>query len=150
MKRVLFVDKHNSILSPMAEALFNHHASGMGVATSGGIQPEEWINARVVLAMYEVGIDIGHKLPREIGARMLGQADVVVRMGVDVQISELQEVHDWAIAEPENPSFQQVRDLRDQIRRRVDRLLEDIRKGNQTAGLTDIQWRTAVVNLLSM
>ena len=61
--------------------------------------------------MYEVGIDIGHKLPREVGARMLDQADIVVRMGVDVQISELQEVHDWAIAEPENPSFQQVRDL---------------------------------------
>ena len=150
MKRVLFVDTRNSILSPMAEALFNRYASGLGVATSGGIVPEEWINARVVLAMYEVGIDIGHRLPREAGARMLGQTDIVVRMGVDVQLADLQEAHDWMIAEPENPSFEQVRGLREQIRRRVDWLLEDIRKRNQTTGLTDLQWRTAVVNLLSM
>ena len=150
MKQVLFVDTRNSILGPMAEALFNRNASGLGVATSGGILFEEWINARVVLAMYEVGIDIGHKLPREVDARMLAQADTVVRMGVDLQVSDLIETRDWVIGEPANPSFLQVCDLRDQIRRRVDRLLEDIRKSNQTAGLTDLQWRTAVVNLLSM
>ena len=150
MKRVLFVDTRNSILGPIAEALFNHNAGGLGVATSGGVLSEEWINARVVLVMYEVGIDVGHKIPRKVDARMLAQADIVVRMGVDLQLSDLIETRDWAIAEPANPSFLQVRDLRDKIRWQVERLLEDIRKSNQSAGLTDLQWRTAVVNLLSM
>ena len=150
MKRVLFIDKRNSILGPMAEALFNRNASGLGVAASGAIVCDEWINARVVLAMYELGIDIGHKLPHNVDDRMLAQADLVVRIGVPLQLGDAVEARDWVMAEPVNPSFEQVRDLRDQLRQRVDGLLEDMRRGNQTAGLTDVQWRIAVVNMLSM
>lgn len=150
MQRISFVDEHNSVLSPIAEAWFNRNANGLGVATSGGIMPNEWINARVVQAMYEVGIDIGHKLPRRVDARMLTQADVVVRIGIHLQVSDLVEIRDWEIAEPTQSSFEEVRALRDHIRERVDRLMEDMRKSNQRACLSDRQWRIAVVNLLSI
>jgi arsenate reductase len=150
MKRVLFVDTGNSIVGPMAEAWFNRHASGCGVASSCGTLPAEWINAPVVQAMYEVGIDIGYKLPKGIDLRMLAQSDVVVLMGVHLKMPDGVEKRAWDVREPFNPSFEEARALRDQIRQRVDELIGEIQRSNRETGLTDAQWRIAIVNLLSM
>ncbi len=150
MKRVLFVDTQNSVIGPMAEAWFNRHAGGCGVAHSCGTLPAEWISAPVVQAMYEVGIDIGHRLPIGTDSRSLAQADVAVLMNIDLQVPDGVEKRAWEVSELSTPSLEEARALRDQIRQRVDKLIEEIQRDDREAGLTDVQWRIAIVNLLSM
>lgn len=149
MKRVLFVDTQNSILSAMAEAWFNRHAGGCGVASSGGTTPAAWLDARAVQAMHEVGIDIGSKLPQRIDHQQLAQADLVVLIGIDLQIFEWVDIRCWWIAEPPNPSLEEVRTLRDQVGRQVDTLIEEIRGQNPEPGLAERQWKSAIESLLS-
>ncbi len=149
MKRVLFVDTQNSILSVMAEAWFNRHAGGCGAANSGGTTPAAWIDARVVQAMHEVGIDIGSKPPKRVNHQLLAQADLVVLMGIDLQIFEWVDVRSWRIAEPSNPSLEQVRTLRDHVRQQVDALIEEIRGQHPEPGLAEMQWKSAIESLLS-
>jgi arsenate reductase len=134
----------------MAEAWFNRHAAGCGVASSCGTLPSEWISAPVVQAMYEVGIDIGHRLPRGTDPRSLAQADMVVLMNTDLQVPEGLEKRAWEVKEPTHLSLEEARALRDQIRKRVDKLIEEIQRDDREAGLTDVQWSMAIVNLLSM
>lgn len=150
MKRILFIDQSNSILGPMAEAWFNRHAGKLGIATSRGIEPDEWINARVVRAMYEVGIDIGHKVPRGIDSRSMAQAELVVRLGVHLPVSDLIETLDWDLKEPASPSLEQIRIVRSQIRHRVDSLIRQLRQEERPVRLSDRQWRIALESFLSM
>jgi arsenate reductase len=149
MKRVLFVDKQNSILSAMAEAWFNRHAGGCGAANSGGTTPAASLDARAVQAMHEVGIDIGSRTPKRVDHQLLAQADVVVLMGIELQVFEWVDIRSWRIAEPSNPSLEEVRTLRDHVRQQVDALIEEIRGQHPEPGLAERQWKSAIESSLS-
>jgi hypothetical protein len=56
----------------------------------------------------------------------------------------------WEVKEPTHLSLEEARALRDQIRKHVDKLIEEIQRDDREAGLTDVQWSMAIVNLLSM
>ena len=58
--RVLFICRHNSARSQMAEAWCNHLCGDFLEAESAGLEPGQ-VNPLVVRAMQEVGIDISHK-----------------------------------------------------------------------------------------
>ena len=149
MKRVLFIDTQNSIVGPMAEAWFNRHADGCGVASSCGVLPVDWINAPTVQAMYEAGIDIGHKLPRGLDERKLAQADVIVLIGVWIHLTNNVQTIKWDITDPAQPSLADVRILRGKICQRVDQLIQELQQEHEP-GFSHEQWQTAIVNLLCM
>jgi arsenate reductase len=58
--RVLFICRHNSARSQMAEAWCNHLCGDFLQAESAGLEPGQ-VNPLVVRGMKEVGIDISHK-----------------------------------------------------------------------------------------
>ena len=149
MKKVLFVDIQNSILSPMAEAWFNRYSGGCRVASSCGTQPATWLDGRAAQAMHQVGIDIGSKRPERIGYQQLAQADVVVLMGVGLEIFEWVDVRSWKIAEPPDPSFEDVCILRDRVRESVEALIGEIKRQNTEPHLTDTLWKLAIESSLS-
>jgi arsenate reductase len=131
MKRILFVCVHNAGRSVMAEAFFKAFAGGRGEAVSAGTEPGHAPHPEVVEAMREVGLDVsGHK-GRPLTDDMVAEADRVVTMGCAVDEAacpaiRYRRVEDWGLADPKGQPIETVREIRDEIERRVRGLLETL------------------------
>jgi arsenate reductase (thioredoxin) len=124
---VLFVCVHNAGRSQMAEAFFNQLAKGRARAISAGTNPPGAINPTVVQAMREAGIDVAGNSPKILTAEMLAQADRVVTMGCGVEgicPATFVETGDWDLEDPKGQPLEKVRQIRDEIRARVEKMLE--------------------------
>jgi len=131
MKTILFVCIHNSGRSQMAEAFFNQRAKGKAQAYSAGIQPADAVSPVVVEAMKEVDIDISHNKPKMLSIDMAEKADRIITMGCGANAeaicpASIIETDDWALEDPKGKSLEQVRKIRDEIKRRVTRLIRGI------------------------
>jgi protein-tyrosine-phosphatase len=129
MKKVLFVCVHNSGRSQMAEAFFNQKTQAKAVATSAGTQPATQVNPTVVSAMREVGIDIVENKPKILTAEMLESAARVITMGCNVAEAcpaTFTPTEDWGLDDPEGRPIEQVRQIRDEIKAKVDELVKTI------------------------
>ena len=128
MKTVLFVCVGNAGRSQMAEAFFNHLANGKARAISAGTKPASVVDPRTIEVMREVGIDTSSARPKALTMEMLEQADRVVTMGCGVEgvcPASFVETEDWQLEDPKGKSLEEVRRMRDEIRARVHRLLEE-------------------------
>ena len=113
----------------MAEAFFNQLAAGKAQAFSAGTEPASAIGPNTVKVMKEVGIDISKNHPKKVTLEMLEQADKVITMGCGVAQScpaTFMETEDWNLEDPKGKSIEEVREIRDEINRRVTTLLKDI------------------------
>ena len=131
MKTILFVCVHNSGRSQMAEAFFNQMAKGKAQSYSAGTQPADTVNPIVVEAMLEVGIDISGNRPRALTMDMVEKADKMITMGCGAEAGAVCpatfiETEDWALEDPKGKSLEQVRKIRDEIKSRVKKLVEDV------------------------
>ena len=129
-KTVLFVCVHNSGRSQMAEAFFNKLAGGKAKALSAGTQPADEVNPIVVEAMKEVGIDISGNKPKALTIEMAEKADRMITMGCGAEAEAVYpasfvETGDWALEDPKGKSLEQVRKIRDEIKERVIKLLNE-------------------------
>ncbi len=125
---VLFLCVHNAGRSQMALGWFNHLAGGRAVAWSGGSDPGTEINPAVVAAMAEVGIDIREEFPKPWTDEIVRAADVVITMGCGdaCPIFPGRRYEDWVVDDPQGRPLEEVRHIRDDIRRRVDHLLDHL------------------------
>jgi len=128
VQRVLFVCVHNAGRSVMAEALFNELAAGRAEASSAGTIPGGGPHPVVVEAMREVGLDVAGHRGRLLTDDMVRSADRVITMGcaVDEQACpavRYANVEDWGLPDPKGQPIERVREIRDEIRRRVEVLL---------------------------
>ena len=131
MTRVLFVCVRNSGRSQMAEAFFNQIAEGKAQAYSAGTQPADKINPAVVEAMREVGIDISGNRLKALTMEMVEKADRMITMGCGAEAgavcpASFIETEDWALEDPEGKSLEEVRKIRDEIEKRVIKLLNEL------------------------
>jgi arsenate reductase len=130
MRTVIFVCIHNSGRSQIAEAFFNWLARGRARAPSAGTSPDATVDATVVEAMREVGIDISGNRPKALTLDMVEQADMVVTMGCGVEgicPANFVETEDWGLDDPKGKPLQEVRRIRDEIRARVVELLRRLK-----------------------
>jgi len=113
----------------MAEAMFNRLAGGRAAAESAGTEPGEAINPNAVKAMAELGIDISGAKPKMLTQEMVDRADRVITMGCSVEEScpalFLPNVEDWGLEDPAGKPLEKVREIRDEIARRVKALLQE-------------------------
>jgi arsenate reductase len=118
MRRALFVCIGNAGRSQMAQAFYEERG---GEARSAGSQPEHELHSNVVEAMGEVGIDISERRPKGFTDADVQWADVIVTMGCgDVcPVFPGREYIDWNLPDPVAMSLDDVRNLRDEIERRV-------------------------------
>jgi len=125
---VLFLCVHNAGRSQMALGWFEHLAAGRATAYSGGSEPADQVNPAAVEAMAEVGIDIASARPRRWTDAMLHEADVVVTMGCGDTCPYVPgtRYEDWPLDDPAGQSVASVRPIRDEIERRVRKLLEEL------------------------
>lgn len=122
---VLFLCVHNAGRSQMALGWFNHLAGDQAVALSGGSEPASEVNPAAVAAMAEIGIDIGQQVPKRWTDEVVQAADVVVTMGCGDSCPFFpgKRYEDWELADPHGLAVEAVRPVRDEIGRRVRRLL---------------------------
>lgn len=125
---VLFLCVHNAGRSQMALGWFEHLAAGRATAFSGGSEPAKHLNPVAVAAMAEVGIDIAHHQPRRWSDTDLHIADVVVTMGCGDTCPYVPgtRYEDWPLDDPAGQDITTVRHVRDQIRQRVETLLDEL------------------------
>jgi arsenate reductase len=105
----------------MAQAFYEELG---GEARSAGSRPEAELHASVVEAMQDVGIDISSRSPKGFTDEDVKWADVVVTMGCgDVcPFFPGKQYVDWDLPDPAAMSADEVRELRDDVRRRVGEL----------------------------
>jgi arsenate reductase len=128
LPEVLFVCVHNAGRSQMAAALLNRYGNGAVRVRSAGSTPADEVNPVVVQAMAEVGLDISHEFPKPLTGDAVHAADVVVTMGCGdaCPIFPGKRYEDWELTDPSGKSLAEVREIRDEIDRRVRGLLADL------------------------
>jgi arsenate reductase len=129
VKRVVFVCVHNAGRSVMAEAFYNQMANGQGEAVSAGTIPREAPHPEVVEAMREVGVDVSGHHGRMLTDEMVTAADRVITMGCSVDEAACPailyaDVEDWGLSDPKGQPPERVREIRDEIRRRVAAMID--------------------------
>jgi arsenate reductase (thioredoxin) len=125
---VLFLCVHNAGRSQMALGFFRHLAGDDAVAWSGGSEPASEVNPAAVAAMAERGIDISHEFPKPWTNEVVQAADVVVTMGCGdaCPVFPGKRYEDWVLDDPAGLGVEAVRPIRDEIERRVRRLLAEL------------------------
>jgi arsenate reductase len=125
---VLFVCVQNAGRSQIAAALLDGRAEGRVHVRSAGSEPADQINPDVVEAMAELGIDIGKEFPKPMTDEVVRAADAVVTMGCGdaCPIYPGKRYEDWQVDDPAETDLDGVRRIRDDIDRRVRRLLDEL------------------------
>jgi arsenate reductase len=125
---VLFVCVHNAGRSQMAAGYLQHLAQGRIDVLSAGSQPADQVNPVAVAAMAEEGIDIGTEQPKVLTPDAVLASDVVVTMGCGDECPYFpgKRYEDWVLDDPAGQDIDAVRPIRDEIRRRVERLVADL------------------------
>ena len=133
---VLFVCVHNAGRSQMAAALLDDHADGSVRVRSAGSAPADHVNPAVVEVMAELGIDVSHNVPVKLLTDHVAASDVVITMGCGdaCPLYPGKRYEDWDLPDPVGKSVDQVRPIRDEIDRRVRRLLAELIPGATTGG----------------
>jgi arsenate reductase len=125
---VLFVCVHNAGRSQMA-AGYLRALAGEGVEVlSAGSEPGDRVNPVAVQAMAEEGIDIAGVQPRVLDPDDVRASDVVVTMGCGDACPFFPgtRYEDWELDDPAGRPLDEVRPIRDEIRRRVETLIDEL------------------------
>ena len=124
----LFVCVHNAGRSQMAAGFLNHLSGGQVEVRSAGSLPADQINPTAVEAMLEVGIDIRDERPKVLTTDAVKASDVVITMGCGDVCPSFpgKRYEDWALDDPAGKGIDSVRPIRDEIRSRVLRLLDEL------------------------
>ena len=125
---VLFLCVHNAGRSQMAAGWLRHLAGDRIEVFSGGSNPGLETNAAAIEAMREVGIDISTEYPKPWTDEIARSADAIITMGCGdaCPIFPGKRYEDWELTDPAGQSIDVVREVRDDIRTRVEALVESL------------------------
>ena len=128
MKTVLFVCVHNAGRSQMAAGFMQTLSGGRVRVLSAGSAPKDSINPLAVQVMSEVGIDIANNQPKVLTNEAVQESDVVITMGCGdaCPFYPGKRYEDWVLEDPAGKSLEKVREIRDQIKVKVQSLLSEI------------------------
>ncbi|MFB6143443.1 MAG: low molecular weight phosphatase family protein [Halorientalis sp.] len=137
--RVAFVCVQNAGRSQMAAAFAERERARRGLADrveilTGGTDPADAVHAEVLAAMADAEFDLGDREPRAIDSEELRSCDHVATMGcstLDLGDVEGVAVRDWALPDPDGADPGRVREIRDEVERRVVTLFDAIEAAEQ-------------------
>lgn len=127
MNVVLFACVHNAGRSQIAAAWLNALADpSQARAISAGTQPGARVHPEVAAVMREVGIDLAAASPRLLTEELARSASLLVTMGCGDECPVVPGLRrdDWPLEDPKGKPIERVREIRDEIRARVLRLLD--------------------------
>jgi arsenate reductase len=126
MKTILFACVHNAGRSQMSAAFFNAIADpAKAVGISAGTEPGVRVHPEVVEAMKEVGIDLSAVKPQLITPKMAAEVNYLVTMGCGAVCPVIPQIRreDWPLEDPKGKPIARVREIREEVRKRVTNLL---------------------------
>jgi arsenate reductase (thioredoxin) len=125
--RVIFACLHNAGRSQMAAAFFNRLADPERAhGISAGTRPADRVHPEVVEVMRELGLDLSTAKPQLLTAELGAGAGHLVTMGCGEECPYLPgvKVQDWPLPDPKGQPLERVREIRDEIRRRVEGMID--------------------------
>ena len=125
---VIFACVHNAGRSQMAAAFFSALADPHKArAVSAGTQPGERVHDVVIDAMREVGLDLRAAVPRLLTPELAKDASWLITMGCGDACPIVPGVSrgDWPLDDPKDQPLERVRQIRNDIRQRVEAFLVD-------------------------
>jgi arsenate reductase (thioredoxin) len=129
-KTILFVCVENAGRSQIAEGFFRKYAPEGYETLSAGTQPISQINPLAVQVMKEIGINISKQKPKDLSEDMMRNSDKIINMGcMDRNFCPtlfIPKVIDWGIENPKDKPIETVREIRDEIERRIKELATDV------------------------
>lgn len=126
MKRVIFACVQSAGRSQMAAAFFNSLANpGLAKAVAAGTEPALKVHPEVSDAMWEVGISLSGAKPQKLTDELATGAELLITMGCGEQCPNVPGLRhdDWPLEDPKDASPEKVREIRDDVRKRVEALL---------------------------
>jgi len=127
LKKVLFVCVENAGRSQMAEAFAKKYGENKLVVSSAGNKPAERVNPVVVEVMKEKGIDLSENKPKQLTFQMAQDSDLIITMGCNDQGicpgPFFKPTVEWVLEDPKGKPIEKVREIRDEIERRVQKLI---------------------------
>ncbi|WP_435157002.1 low molecular weight phosphatase family protein [Haladaptatus sp. DFWS20] len=132
--RVAFVCVQNAGRSQISTAFAERERERRGLEhrveiTTGGTHPADQIHEIVVETMTEVGFDLSGRTPQAIEPEELESCDYVATMGcstLELDTSASVDIRDWVLTDPDGKDPERVREIRDEIERRVNALFDEI------------------------
>lgn len=134
--RVDFICPQNAGRSQMAAAFAERERAARELEPvveihSSGTRPAESVHDEVVEAMAEIDIDVSDRSPTYVVPEGLERSHFVITMGCTV--SEFNPEHygvesrEWDLTNPEGEDMDTVRDVREEVERRVKALFDEIK-----------------------
>jgi arsenate reductase (thioredoxin) len=124
---ILFLCPHNALRSVIAAALFNQLAAGRARGESAGTDPDDRVNERTITVLHEVGIEVPDEKPGRVTPDKLREADRVISLGCplepDLAAIAADKIEEWPMPDTAGKPVEAVREVRELIRARVERLL---------------------------
>lgn len=127
MKTVIFACVHNAGRSQMAAAWLNALADPQKArAVSAGTEPGARVHPEVLEVMQESGIDLSTQTPQKLTDELARGAQMLVTMGCGEQCPVVPGLirDDWPLEDPKGKPLPRVREIRDEVKQRVQRLVE--------------------------
>jgi arsenate reductase len=129
VKTILFACVHNAGRSQMSAALFNLVADpGKARAISAGTEPGPRVHPEVLEAMKELGVDLSNARPQKLTSELASTASLLVTMGCGETCPVVPGLRreDWPLEDPKGKPIARVREIRDDIRKRVTQLAAEL------------------------
>ncbi len=127
---VLFVCRHNTGRSQMAEAYLRHFLGDEVDVASAGTIAADVPDPGVVAVMAEDGIDISSARPKLLDADRIANADRIITMGCDVEgVPRIDD--DWGLPDPKGQSPERVREIREMVRAKAGALADDLQRAQR-------------------
>jgi len=119
-----FMCVRNAGRSQMATAFAERERDRRGLGDrveirTGGTAPADSVHEVVVEALAEVGLDVNGRTPRSISDAALAKSNFVATMGCSTLDLETVDTDDWDLDDPGERPIGEVREIRDEIERRV-------------------------------
>lgn len=132
---VLFVCVKNGGKSQMAGGFMRHLAGDTVAVYTAGTKPGPSLNAQSVESLAELGIDISGERTKPITAEMLANVGLIITLGGEAVVDPVPgiEIRNWDTDEPSArgiEGMERMRLVRDDIRGRVEALVEEISATN--------------------
>jgi len=127
----MFICKNNSRRSQMAEGFARQLGTGKIEVMSAGLEASH-VDPMAVAVMAEVGVDISHQTSKPLSNFSPEDYDAVISLcGCGVNLPEpwvLREVfQDWQLEDPAGQGIETFRQVRSQIKERVEQLIQSLR-----------------------
>lgn len=132
--KVIFACIHNAGRSQMAASFFNLYCNQTkAFALSAGTNPGTNVHAEVLAVMKEEGLDLSNIKPQLLTDKLAQGAEMLITMGCGETCPMIPGLKraDWGLQDPKGQTIDRVREIRDEVKQRVQTLVKELGVANE-------------------